>query len=446
MKLACFSPNSAFWLLCVSFLFFDGTSGSGEEKDHLPGDGSESRDFYSRRLPASNKTKDQLPPEGLGETRHRARSLLNDSGVKITPPDLSHAIKAVALVISGGKTTYLVGQTVRLTNIFPEFRSPPLPLSASFEITLSLGINQNVLFVLADGIDVKGFYCLGFFVLAANSSLSPATIPAAFEAELKRPWDVLSDAPMAAVGKGRGPSWSQYMADIDNAPLVTLVDDVFVFSRVLIIGGYSGNVGYVLSRHRSLPHNLREYLARRLMVLVLLLQQAGIEHDDFEMRHIFMRRGGSSILSMLSALSRFVEEVKRSFSSVSFPFSAPELLLATQKSRGETRLSRSEDAPPATAAADMWSLGAMLFFIFTGKFLAHGMTHFSDNLDGRDTDLAQLPEAQGQKDNLDLILKASEVPDRWRELILKLLRRGEKDRLSAEEVLVSFSDLLGLTS
>ncbi|KAL8444083.1 hypothetical protein Emed_006370 [Eimeria media] len=445
MRFTCFSPNSAFWLLFLSFLVYGGAPGSSEERDFLPGDEGVLRDAGPRHLP-SMKPGDQLPQEELEKTRPGASSLAKDGGVEIIPPDLSHAMRAVALVISRGRTETLVGQTVRLTNISPEIHSPPLPLSATFDITLSLGLNETVLVALADGVSIRGFFCIGFFVLAANPSLSPTTLPAAFEAELNRPRDALSEGLKAAVAEGKRLFWSQYMADIAGAPLVTLVGDVFVLARVVIIGGYSQNAGPVLSRRRFLPHTTREYLARRLLMLFLLLQQAGIAHEDFDVMHNLLRRGGSSILSILSAFSRFGEEVRKKLSSVTSPFTAPELFLATQKSGGTTRLSKSEDALSAKSAADMWSLGAMLYYVFTGKVLARGTTHSSDDSHGGDNPSAQLPKAEGQEDDLDSILKACAVPARWRELIMKLLRPREKGRLSAEEVLTSFPDLLGMSS
>ncbi|KAL8452977.1 hypothetical protein Emag_002063 [Eimeria magna] len=456
MKLVSFSPNSAFWLLGVSFLLLDGSLGNSEEKGFLrgdggmsrkgDGDGGVSREGDLKHLSALKNTGDQLHSKELRGGRHIAPLPVEDATRQRIVPDLLRAAKAVAWVISKEHTKILLGQTVKLTDFVYEPPSPPMPPMASFKIVFLLGIDETNLFVLVEGVDVEGLYCLGFTTIQTKASLSVASARSAFEADLNRERHVLGDSTKAEAVEGRASSSSSYLARIYGVEPVTLVDDILVFDSVLLFGDFSKKLGYMLSRPRSFPHDSKAHLGRRLVLLFLLLKLAGIPHDDFDLRQIFLRRGESSILSILSAFSRFGEEVRRTFSDVSSPFTAPELMLATRKSRGNRGLSRSEDAPKATPAADMWSLGAILFFIFTGKFVTHGMTDCSNNAHRLDAVTTQPPEGEDQQDDVDSILKTSEVPVRWRELILKLLRPKEEDRISAEKVFVSFPDLLGLTS
>lgn len=87
-------------------------------------------------------------------------------------------------------------------------------------------------------------------------------------------------------------------------------------------------------------------------------------------------------------------------------------MLAAPENRRETTSSKQEDAPTTTPAADMWSLGAILLYIFTGEVVAHGMTGSSDNCRGRGTVPTQPLEGADQQGELNSILKASEVPRR----------------------------------
>ncbi|KAL8449411.1 hypothetical protein Emed_003062 [Eimeria media] len=454
MKLLSFSPNSAFWLVCVSFLFLHGASGSSEEKGFLRGDGGVSKEGDgdrglprkgdSKRLSSLKETGHQLPPEELGGGGDLTPSPAKDAGRQRIVLDLYHAVKAVAWVLSHEQSKVLLKQTVKLVDFVYDPPTPPMPSSATFRVVFILGIDETNLFVLAEGVDVEGLFCLGFSTIRTKASLSSAAAQSAFETELNR--HVLSNNTKAEAVKRRASSSSSYLARIDGVEAVTLVGDILVFNTVILFGDFSKNRGYVLSRHGSLPLNTRVYLARRLMVLFLLLQQTGIAHDFFDVRHISMSRGGSFILSILSAFSRFSEQVKKTLLNGSSPFTAPEVLHATQKNTDKTELSRLENASTATKAADMWSLGAMLFYIFTGKFVTHDMTDCSEKVHRLESVSTQLAEVEEQQHDVDSILKASGVPVRWRELILKLLKIKEEDRISADRVLLSFPDLLGLNS
>ncbi|KAL8435992.1 hypothetical protein ACSSS7_002037 [Eimeria intestinalis] len=400
------------------------------------------------RLPTLAEAERRLPSTLLEGKSRLISQLREEAAVQFLSPELSSVLRAIGQVLTGDKHTSLIGQKVQLVDIEPvSSLDSGLPLSVSAIITGFLGIDDFEVSVLARLEDGGTIFVMDFFVSSEDITRHSAEVGQAFEAELSAVRKVLGSRTVAAAAEELGWAAPSYVASISGVSSTTTVDGATVHNRVFLFNQSSspflGDLGYALRGLRVLPLETKEYIGWRLLMLVLLLQREGIAHNDLKFRNFFMQGDGGFLLGNFEGSASFGEGITTKFFQGDTVFAEPHLALAVFKDK--KRESSGENVMVASPAGDMWSLGVMLHYIFTGGLLPYWLSgSFVDDYDDY-VALVRLLERDAQPDELQITLKAFEVPEQWRDLISRLLTLDSRDRLTADELLVSFPDLLHLS-
>ncbi|CDJ29696.1 uncharacterized protein EMH_0051880 [Eimeria mitis] len=94
----------------------------------------------------------------------------------------------------------------------------------------------------------------------------------------------------------------------------------------------------------------------------------------------------------------------------------------------------------------MWSLGVLLFQLYTGEDHPYGKVEGPDWAEQAESLSQQLLRDGTRSDILIPKLDAAEVPERWAELILRLLEPQRAHRIGAFQVIKEFPDLIKNTA
>lgn len=206
---------------------------------------------------------------------------------------------------------------------------------------------------------------------------------------------------------------------------------LFVLQQAELMERFYGNLGN-LWRRRRLPDDVKEYIARRLLIQVLHLQASRVSHSDLKVQNCFMRKDGSFLIGDMDGLVPFGDLMGPVF-HVTLEYVEPELLRDIWEDTGALIVSNPQ--------TDMWSLGAILYDLFMDAKLPYGLD--------RDTiaaeDVLQLAQSNVTPDDLIPGMAANNVPSRWTQLIHRLLHIDRRRRITAQEIIAEFPDLCGIT-
>ncbi|KAL8435993.1 hypothetical protein ACSSS7_002038 [Eimeria intestinalis] len=437
----------ALGFLCAGLPFLDGVSGTQAEDGFLSSGCLVSSKGLSAFPPLAEIEK-QLPSEVLQGKEHLEASLRRAPKFQAETDAERHVLlKALALIISRGETTDFLGTRVNLDGIKALDSSvPPLPSSRGFRVLRILGVGPLSVDVLVKD-DIRNVkYVLRFFAFVKDTSRSSAEslLLDALEGEVRGGKRASGGSGAARVMEERGIAAPLYAARLSGAPDITNIKGVHALSRVLMIGHFFGTFADLLRAENPLPPGAKEYVARRLLALVLLLQQAGVSHNSLNFENLLLRRDGSFVLGSFSASAAFGEQIRTDLLNVSLPFVAPELLFALEaKKTGET-LIRGVNTLEAAPAEDMWSVGAMIYGLFLDGKVPYGMTDAVDSYHAFCVRMKENYDMDAHSDFMEEFIRGSGVSDRWNELLRRLLTIRSEDRITAEQVFNAYPDLLGL--
>ncbi|KAL8443442.1 hypothetical protein Emed_006797 [Eimeria media] len=445
MRTAFLSVGSAVGLIYSGVHFVDGAEEKKTGECFLSRDAAVSLEG-SGVLPSLSEAEKRWPQEVLEGKKQLGLLLPEEPQLQeLGPP--RPVVKAIAHVISGGQVANLFGETVELKDIesVGEGSTSSLPSSGKFKIIRPLGFGDfyEDVVVKPEGGDEE--YALRFFASNEYTSLHSTEVGNVFEGELAGATKALNGKSAAEGMEERGLAAPLYVARISGVPSSTHIDGVTVYSRVLLFSRFWGNLENVLKRVKDLPPNSREYIVRRLVALVLLLQNAGVAHNNLEFKNFFVGKDGSIFLGNFAAAVPFGEQIPRYLLALSPAFAPPELLVSVFKNDDGTALIDSDTALIAEPAGDMWSLGAMLFNFFTKGNVPYDLLGDPEKSIFIDTVLKELLKRNAQPDELKTLLEIFNVPEQWKELLLRLLTLKSEDRLTGEQLLVSFPKLSGLS-
>nr|UYX46110.1 ROP38 [Eimeria stiedai] len=418
-------------------------SESSAEEGFLSPGGAVSREG-SRGFTLSEAEK-HWPHEVLEGKKHFVSLLPEESQLLELFPERP-VLRALADAISGGRATALFGQSVQLEDIEAAGGSVcSLPSSGSFKIIRPLGSGDFHVDVVVQPEDGDAEYALRFFASSENTSLLSAEVGSAFEGEFNGATKALGGRSAVEGMEESGFAGPLYAASIRGIDASTKLHGVSVYPRVLLYSLFRGNLENILYQLGDLPPNSKEYVARRLVTLVLLLQKAGVAHNNLEFKNFFVRSDGSIFVGNFSAAVFFGEKIQRHLLGLNPAFAPPELLLAVSKEDNGTGVMDGENEFIAKPAGDMWSLGAMLFSFFTKGNTPYDLLGDPEIGIYYDTVLKELFERNAQPDQLKRFLEIFSVPGQWIQLMMRLLTLKSGDRMTGEQLLVSFPELSGVS-
>lgn len=238
-------------------------------------------------------------------------------------------------------------------------------------------------------------------------------------------------APLEQAADHRGLALTSSVAAIEGLPKVVQCKKVYATSKVELMERFHGSLEEVFNRETRMPMSAKLYAARRMLAQVMLLQQAGLSHNNLKLQNFFMRQDGSFYLTDFDASTRIGEPLDR-VKGVTLRYAERELAAVAAQDDPDA------DPPVVHAKSDMWSLGLCLYKILTNGELPYRL----DEGIPASRILTMLDQQGIRSDFLLGSLTRAQVPHRWIGLLKGLLEPRREHRLDAEAILVHFADLL----
>ncbi|CDJ50486.1 hypothetical protein EBH_0034060 [Eimeria brunetti] len=355
----------------------------------------------------------------------------------------SYELSVVARTLSNGSSDSLVGMTMVLKNVKPlQWMEKGGHLPRIARVNEILGTGASSIVVEAEDLVTHELFAMRILRQGLEAAQWFPT-DESFIGEMQRELDFEQEAarqlcgtiPANMVASKKGVAVPLYTADIAGAPEAKRVDKYFILGRVQLMERLYGAVIDLLIDAGEVVQKAREYMARRLLQIVLKIQQAGISHNDLKWDNVLLRSDGSFLVSDLGS---------------SFPFGSPyrQLTFYTPQYR-EPQLALRQD-PEAydsgftipEASSDLWSLGILLYELFTGNTYPYGQAGAEDTDDQEVLLATWLTDSNTRSASLKPGLEAAKVPHRWMQLIVRLLEPSRRHRITAWGILEEFSDLL----
>ncbi|CDJ50487.1 hypothetical protein, conserved [Eimeria brunetti] len=252
----------------------------------------------------------------------------------------------------------------------------------------------------------------------------------AFTNEQKTETQACGNMAADQVGSLKGFAVTLYTAEIAGVAPVCFAKGAYVLNRPKLMEKVQGNFADLKIRAPGLMVEARDYIASRLLQIVLKIEQTGIGHLALDWGSLFLRGDGSFLLGNFGSSAPFGRPIISELTSVSDQLD-PGILLAA----GDIGLA------PAPGG-NLWSLGILLFQLYTGKGNPYG-TAKGDSPRDAATKLAKgLLSREVRSYVLANELAALNVPSRWQQLILRLLEPRTANRITGFEITREFPDLV----
>ena len=350
------------------------------------------------------------------------------------------ATAALAEVISGGRTDKLLGLSFTLDNVKQLNGSPTRKATTrSVTVTKFLGMGSSNLVLEVQDVHTLEIFALRVLAIAdgeptdsSEKMLRRGRI--AMEMEEESAKQACGDTPAVFAASENGIAVPLFTADIRNVPQVTWSKNHHIFGHVQIMERLYGDMLSVAERVR-IPQEAKEYVARRLILEVLHLQKVGLSHNDVKWNNIFMRSDGSFLMGDFGSSSPFGEPMS-SMAAITPEYTEPDLLISFVRST-------TSDAPVVPdQRSDLWSLGVLLYELHTEGDLPYGLDACQNRIEKAKVHARSLLRSNTSSSSLRPELEAAQVPDRWTQLIMRLLEPRRTDRITAEQIVKEFPDLV----
>ncbi|CDJ36426.1 LOW QUALITY PROTEIN: uncharacterized protein EMH_0085030 [Eimeria mitis] len=171
-----------------------------------------------------------------------------------------------------------------------------------------------------------------------------------------------------------------------------------------------GDLGHLRCKGGELKKKARDYIASRLLQIVLKLEHSGIGHLRLSWDSLFLREDGSFFLGNFGNGAPF-DEVLSPLRGTLSPNAEPHTIYLSEKNK----------IVVPEAKGNMWSLGVLLYQLYTGNEHPYGKMEGSDWMQGEASLSEYLLRANIRSQVLIPQLEASKVPKRWAQLIVRLL-------------------------
>ena len=176
---------------------------------------------------------------------------------------------------------------------------------------------------------------------------------------------------------------------------------------------------------------MRDYIAHRLLQIVLKVELSGVGHMQVRWNSLFLREDGSFLLGNFCSAAPFGVE-KSQLSGL--------IQLTLEPSALASFYEKSEFVPQAKV--NLWGLGAFLFQLYTWQYLPYSELGGEEWWEETGKAARRLLDSGIRSDFLIPQLERSNVPSRWRALILRLLEPHSDNRITGDEIVREFPDLV----
>ncbi|CDI84848.1 hypothetical protein EPH_0059710 [Eimeria praecox] len=326
--------------------------------------------------------------------------------------------------------------TIVLENVKPfnwSIENKPLP--QALRITGVVEYYRWNLVLTAEDIATKKEYLVN--IPAADISKRSNFSEDAFREEMRRTAEHEKNAALQACGcmpaglaaSQKGISIPVYTGEISGLDQIHSVGNIRIYGTVGLMEGAVRNFGHLSHRIGTLDEKARDYMAYRLLMVALKLEQAGVAHLELDWSGLFLREDG--LLGNFGSAAPFGHE--RPFLTGVLPrYPEPNVIV---------QLSESGLTMPE-AKTNMWHLGILLFHLYTGNQDSCG-GHMGRDAMQEIMTLSKVLLEKGLRSNVLIPeLEASNVPRRWVELIVRLLEPTRAHRISGFQVVREFPDLI----
>ncbi|KAL8443448.1 hypothetical protein Emed_006803 [Eimeria media] len=350
------------------------------------------------------------------------------------------AIAAVTSVLTGDAGGELIDQVIKVENVNPlQDARTDTPQSRSLKVRKFLGKGSTWAAFEVEDVETGEELALRVFLMPKLQLPTDETIELgkqALDLEERSARQVCGLMDSLVVAREKGIAVPVQTGELSGIPEVSSTGRFHVFSQVQLMELMEEDLGSLLERHEQVPVEAKEYIAQRLLLQVLHLQQAQVSHTDLKLENCLLRKDGSFLLGDFGYSTPWGECMHK-LSRLTLAYAEPELLI-------DFRAFLLEDAEVTPhPKSDLWSLGAILFELFTDGDLPYGMMEAHNDIDGLCNIAKKLLDREASSDELEPALKQAEVPSRWRELILKLLEPQRTHRITGSEIVEKFPDLYG---
>ncbi|CDI75275.1 WGS project CADU00000000 data, contig 00001346, related [Eimeria praecox] len=381
-------------------------------------------------------------PKRLREGKEEVASLLRNLHSPKYVPDsaLKDIEKIAARALSGGVTDELVGVIFKLRDVElvkPTGEDHDAPRSV--RCTGVLNLRYPCLLIEVEDMANGNKYAMRVRLFSSRKGLAPHEEESLLSATHE--WEEAEEAiarqascgisPLSMTSQ-KGLATPMYVGNIDNVPNVILRDKFYFFTRVQFIDRLHNEFDLGSLVRAGLSMNAKEYVAHRLLLIVLKMQETLLSHNDLDWDNIYAYPDGSFVLSGFDSSVPFGRAV-----GVHVRISGKNL---------EPTFRLQEDLYAANAVpseqSDLWSLGMLLFDLFTG-----GKLPYTENVEDYTKNALSLAKHLIDKEvepvKLAPVLNAAKCPVRWEQLILKLLHPVRGLRIPAWGIIMDFPDLVG---
>ncbi|CDJ47403.1 WGS project CADU00000000 data, contig 00001346, related [Eimeria brunetti] len=395
-------------------------------------------------LPMLDHFDETLPPD-VKQGKDRLAAFVAEGGrEKAAGSKQNHAVlSAIAKALSNGSSDTLIGMTVPLHNVKPfHLTEKGAHVPRSVRINKFLGRGGSAIVMEAEDTETHEVFAMRFTYM--DKSIAEwypdeesrfGAMQHAVNLEEQGSRQLCGSMPPDLVASKKGITVPLYTGSICRRCTGLHVGDHYILGRVHLSEKLSGTLSELFKADFDVK-SVREYVGRRLLHIVLKLQQAGMSHNDLKWDNMLLRSDGSFVVCDMGSVIAFGNpwEILTRYTP---EYREPQLNMQ------EVPQAYEKGIKQPNASSDLWSLGVLLYELFAGRRcplakLGTVEEEKSDEEALRAKFLVENTSGVAAKRGLE----TAKVPPVWTDLILGLLEPSPERRLTAWEIIHKFSDLL----
>ncbi|KAL8272710.1 hypothetical protein Esti_003346 [Eimeria stiedai] len=358
-----------------------------------------------------------------------------------TPSLLAAEVMVVlARTLSDGQSDNIVGQRFELTEMSDLGSGSITPGLRPFEVVGYSSEDYDSVELEVKDLTTEQRYAMVVRLLPSVETM-PLTLHAPPEAYplaemmhcTQGALQVIGSTPLNRVGTEKGIILPYVLGQIAHLPRIIQGVDFALLNVVEFKELVRCDLQSVVDFAQGLPTGWKAHLARGVLKTVLQLQHAGLSHNKLNANSFFVRRDGSVALTSFDASTPFGQALTPEILFAGL-WTEPSLLAELEG------VIKGAEPPRADPRSDMWSLGALLYEIMMDGELPYGLSDLGDCKSPL-LYVTQIP-THAVPESLHDDMNGKSINRRWQSLIRRLLEPDREKRITSEDIVVEFQDLL----